>query len=158
MISCYQGNLFTSFPMRDTGLSPPPVVQLCCVSDFAPPALFLSLKCSELSSSTTKHQRPPQANINSGSGVRSPTCLTADTPATSCVTCDVLSTFHSDLLVGESSLSSHASLVCPNIKLTGLVPSHALQPFITSDSFLPYSSYSNKFPLIKRKNGYPGKP
>lgn len=104
------------------------LVQLCCVSDFVPFALFLSLKCSELS--TTKHQRPLQANSNSGSGVRSPTCLTTATPATSCVTCDVLSAFHSDLLVGESRCPHTPAVFRPNIKLTGLVPSHAFNPLL----------------------------
>lgn len=98
------------------------LVQLCCVSDFVPLALFLSLKCSELS--TTKHQRPPQANSNSGSGVRSPTCLTTATPATSVVSCDVLSAFHSDLQIPLSAFFR------PNIKLTGLVPSHAFNPLL----------------------------
>lgn len=104
------------------------LVQLCCVSDFVPLALFLSLKCSELS--TTKHQRLPQANSNSGSGVRSPTCRTTATPATSCVTCDVLSAFHSDLLVGESRCPHTPAFFRPNIKLTGLVPSHAFSPLL----------------------------
>lgn len=103
------------------------LVQLCCVSDFVQLALFLSLS-SELS--TTKHQRPLQANSNSGSGVRSPTCLTTATPATSCVSCDVLSAFHSDLLVGESRCPHTPAFFPPSIKLTGLVPRHAFNPLL----------------------------
>lgn len=121
------------------------LLQLCCVSDFA---LFLSLKCSELS--TTKHQRPWQANSDSGSGVRSPTCRTTATPATSCVTCDVLSAFHSDLL------SAYTGLFSSQYKADWISPESCFQPFIKSDSFLRYSSYYNQRSLIKRKTGAHG--
>lgn len=130
------------------------LVQLCCVSDFVPLALFLSLKCSELS--TTKHQRLPQASNNSGSGVRSPTCLATATPATSCVTCDVFSPFHSDLLVGESRCLHMPAFFHPNIKLTGLVPSHALSPLLR---WIPSFSihHITTSSLSSKKNRYPRK-
>lgn len=88
MTSCHHGNLQNVYLLRfpvGIPVSLPFMAQLCCICDFISPALVVSLKCNKVSSGATKHQRPPETNRNSGSGVHLPTRLTAATPATSCV-------------------------------------------------------------------------
>lgn len=82
-----------------------------CICDFVSSALVVSLKCNEVSSGATKHQRPPQTSRNSGSGVPfyPPASLQQHLlrPA-----CDDASVFHSDLLVNAEhcayASASHA--------------------------------------------------
>lgn len=100
--SCHNGNLGNGFLLHFPAGTPASLAfmaQLGLICDFVSPALVVSLKRNKVSSDTTKHQRLPPPNRNSGSGVHSPTRLAAATPAPSCVWwCFGV---HSDLLAEE---------------------------------------------------------
>lgn len=119
MTTCHHGHLgkclLLHFPARIPVLLPF-MAQLCCICDFVSPALVVSLKCNKVSSGATKHQRPPQTNRNSGSGVHSPTRLTAATPATSRVWWCFSVPFRPACL--WRTLCVYVGLLCPQKKLT----------------------------------------